>query len=912
MYPIHRDPRVEALVDALAGWFASPRSDPFAFDLVVVSAEGVDRWLAAQLAQRWGVCAGVRFVGPREALESAFAEVLGPVDVAAWSENRLTWRIVERLPSLLDDPAFLPLNTWLARSDEPDPLPTLARRLAASFADYPIWRPDAVRAWQAGDDAPTAPAWTAPLWRALAEAAYEPREGRYLPHFADRAGQFAAAPRPSTRTSARVALFQPGEWPPIFDTSFQRWASIADVRAFEREPPARAATVVLHACAGVHREVEVLREALLERFAADPSLTPRDVLVVAPDLQLYAPRIVAAFLDGADADAGEAGHPSGRPAIPVLDPGLGAGEPATVALVALLDLLCADRFDAPSVMAFLASPLVSARFGLSNAVDEAAARLASCGVRWGLDAEHVASHGLSPSARFTWRLALALLEAPPPDAISASLARFVAALLNAAADRAPRPMPAWIDVMWRWSEQFFADEAGAPPRPGGVGGLAALADASPTLPLTIHTIRAWLRQQAPRSSRRDPRADGGVTVARLGALRGVPFRVVAAVGLHDGAFPRTALPPSLDLRSTPMVGDPAPGDEDRAALRDLIAAASDHVILTFTGQDPVDGSPRAPAPSVVAASGVSPRRHPLHAHDPAQRRARPPRWRPAAAPSSTAAIDARSDEAVLPLTQLASFLADPIAFGLERRFGPRPSAFALSEREPLRADRDELAEVLMYRRLSGVTSPASLMALEAKADRVPRGRRGKLDFDDADRRAIALAATITRLRGAPRPDRPVRVRTGRHTWVGDLTLVGETTQVRVWLTGPVDTRLLSAWVWHLAAQHGGEPLSTVALVDGRAFTLAPVAGATALLSAIAELFDAPGPVPLFASASRHHRAGRAPKWSPSESERSLLGDLRPWDPAARELWAAGVPDFSALAEQIWGPIEASLAAGASR
>ena len=54
-------------------------------------------------------------------------------------------------------------------------------------------------------------------------------------------------------------------------------------------------SVQVHACHGPARQVEVLREVLLGLLADDPTLEPRDILVMCPDIEAYAPLITAAF-----------------------------------------------------------------------------------------------------------------------------------------------------------------------------------------------------------------------------------------------------------------------------------------------------------------------------------------------------------------------------------------------------------------------------------------------------------------------------------------------------------------------------------------------------------------------------------------------------------------------------------------
>ena len=73
----------------------------------------------------------------------------------------------------------------------------------------------------------------------------------------------------------------------------------ADVRA-DRAPIAQASvdadgTVQVHACHGAGRQVEVLREAILHSLQADPTLEPRDVIVMCPDIETFAPLIQATF-----------------------------------------------------------------------------------------------------------------------------------------------------------------------------------------------------------------------------------------------------------------------------------------------------------------------------------------------------------------------------------------------------------------------------------------------------------------------------------------------------------------------------------------------------------------------------------------------------------------------------------------
>jgi exodeoxyribonuclease V gamma subunit len=77
---LHRAERTDVLADHLAGLLSDPPEDPFAGELVVVPAKGIERWLSQRLSHRLGsapgeggVCAGVEFRSPR----SLVAELTG-------------------------------------------------------------------------------------------------------------------------------------------------------------------------------------------------------------------------------------------------------------------------------------------------------------------------------------------------------------------------------------------------------------------------------------------------------------------------------------------------------------------------------------------------------------------------------------------------------------------------------------------------------------------------------------------------------------------------------------------------------------------------------------------------------------------------------------------------------------------
>src|SRR6201999_1082087 len=89
---------------------------------------------------------------------------------------------------------------------------------------------------------------------------------------------------------------------------------------------------------------------------------------------------------------------------------------------------------------------------------------------------------------------------------------------------------------------------------------------------------------------------GHLTICTLVPMRSVPHRVVCLLGLDDGTFPRKAPRDGDDLLlEDPHVGERDARTEDRQLLLDALMAATDRLIITYTGNDERTNLVRPPA-----------------------------------------------------------------------------------------------------------------------------------------------------------------------------------------------------------------------------------------------------------------------------------------------------------------------------
>ena len=214
-------------------------------------------------------------------------------------------------------------------------------------------------------------------------------------------------------------------------------------------------------------------------------------------------------------------------------------------------------------------------------------------------------------------------------------------------------------------------------------------------------MRALLAERLQGRPTRANFRTGHLTICTLVPMRSVPHRVVCLLGLDDGVFPRKAPRDGDDLMlDDPHVGDRDARTEDRQLLLDALMAATDRLIVTYTGNDertnlaaPAGGAGRraarrgrrAPAPrgSVVVAppaAAVRPAQlhrrraragprlelRPRHA---GAARARSAGERAAPAPFLAGAAARRSTAALVELDDLVRFVERPVRAFLRRRLG---------------------------------------------------------------------------------------------------------------------------------------------------------------------------------------------------------------------------------------------------
>ena len=710
---LHRAERTDLLADGLGALLAEPLPDPFAEELVLVPARGVERWLSQRLSHVLGrgrgadgVCAGVAFRSPG----SLIAEITGTAGTAVddpWSPDALAWPLLDAIDRSLDQPWCRTLATHLGHFDTGPEAElrrgrrySVARRLAGLFASYASQRPRLLADWLNGDADDLDPdlAWQPELWRAVAanvpadpphirhqQTVDRLREGTtdlparlslfghtrlartdvelldalsthhdlhlWLPHPSDGlwrtlAGVHGPVPRcqDDSRHAANHPLLQtlgrdlrelqrslPAD--PATDEflgaatssgTLLSWLQ-SDIAANAVMPAGRKPTegdrsVQVHSCHGPARQIDVLRDVLLGLLEDDPTLEPRDIVIMCPDIETYAPLIVAGFGLG---ELAADGHPAHRLRVRLADRSPIQTNPLLGVAEDLLSI-AGGRATATEVLDLAQSAPVRARFGFSDDdLDAITAWVRDSGVRWGFDKEQRAPYGLDRILHNTWRFGLdriltgvamsddsqAWLDtALPLDDVGSNkvelagrLAEYVSRLRGAVQSlTGSRPLSEWIDALAEGVATLTAVSADDAWQPGQLrrefAKVLEQAGARVSTAMRLPDVRALLAGHlAGRPTRANFRT-GTLTVCTMVPMRSVPHRVVCLVGLDDGVFPRFNRGDGDDaLARAPMTGERDIRSEDRQLLLDAVCAAADTLVITYTGADEHTGHCRPPA-----------------------------------------------------------------------------------------------------------------------------------------------------------------------------------------------------------------------------------------------------------------------------------------------------------------------------
>jgi len=393
------------------------------------------------------------------------------------------------------------------------------------------------------------------------------------------------------------------------------------------------------------REVQGLHDWLLDQFEQNADLKPRDILVMCPEIERYAPYVEAVFARGYD-------HLSDRlPPLPcsISDRGLVSSDPLVSTFVSFLELPD-SRLQVSQIMTWLNVPAIQQQFGFSqDTLDKIEGWLFQSHIHWGADADHKQrvlgsltggeSEQLATDT-YTWKLGLERLllgfawgdeetlvgerlMLPPVEGSDALLLgqliafidqlRLLTTRLNTS-----RSAEQWVkmlrdDILYA----LLSEQSGSRSfqiidqcltdlvsriEESGVSQILELSsiktDTSDPEKLDASIIRYYLQQELNRpETTANQYLMGQITFCSMVPMRSVPFKVIAVLGLNEGDYPRQRQPVGFDLMAAepPRKGDRSRRGDDRYLFLETLMSARDQLYLSYQGHSIHNNTEKQPS-----------------------------------------------------------------------------------------------------------------------------------------------------------------------------------------------------------------------------------------------------------------------------------------------------------------------------
>lgn len=365
-----------------------------------------------------------------------------------------------------------------------------------------------------------------------------------------------------------------------------------------------------HACPGPLRQVQIVRDRVLQLLAADPTLEPRHILVMTPAVDTFAPLVATVFSDRAATAVDLPWRLTDRSQ----QQGGGVGQ-------ALLDLLAlaGDRLTASGLDRLLDCGPLQRHFGLTaEEAGEITELLQRCGFRWGLGAAERGgdpTHSLGwtldrlllglvlPGSDGTWDTDTAPARPPAPLEMGGKVLHLLLQLRHwLTVLGQARSCPEWVDRLRALLNDLFGADGSTDPELTALHG--ALEDwrisaEGHDLLLDPAVVGAVLKERLTMDSGRFGHRSGALTISALEPMRAIPHRVLVLMGLDAGVFPRQGERPGFHLMETARrLGDPDPADQDRYALLEALLSARDTLLITWNCRDERTGVSQPPSAPV--------------------------------------------------------------------------------------------------------------------------------------------------------------------------------------------------------------------------------------------------------------------------------------------------------------------------
>ena len=384
-------------------------------------------------------------------------------------------------------------------------------------------------------------------------------------------------------------------------------------------------SILFASCHSHLREVEALHDYLFELLDQTADLSPKDVIVMMPDVQHFAALVDAVFSKPAYDQYGKARYLS----YGISDQILALDQPLVDVFGSILNLTSL-RVTATEVLDWLDIEAIRQQFNISEEdLEQIHAWVNGLAIRWGLSEKHRDKQlGLEGSgAGNTWMNAFKRLLAgyiygvdgvvqQPGENVFAQtqssrdmqllagrLMHFIDVIeFTIRGQSGLKKVDEWLaftSEIWElWFDNQLLSEDVIRLMDQSISSVSEqVSYAKFELGVSFSTVAKVLLASFEKERVSQRFLAGRINFCTLMPMRSIPFKVVCMLGMNEGQYPRPEQKMSFDLLSiTPSkIGDRSRREDDRYLFLEAICSARRHVYLSYCGHDIKDNSERYPS-----------------------------------------------------------------------------------------------------------------------------------------------------------------------------------------------------------------------------------------------------------------------------------------------------------------------------
>lgn len=359
----------------------------------------------------------------------------------------------------------------------------------------------------------------------------------------------------------------------------------------------------IHSCHSRKREVEVVKDSILEVLNNDENVQAEDILLLVPKISDYRSQLYDVFASD-----------NNKPTLPINLGFLDNTEFKESSFLNVLSILNSD-FKVNSVIDLLDNSIISTKWKFTNADIQL--------IREWVKELHI--HRFLDGDIFSWanglnRLFLGFAMEPEDyklvqqtvpfeklyskEAVElvGKLSSFVNQLSShSTLTSSTLPLADWLSNAKGLVNSFLL------PNYDEEFGIQSLLKKLDTLKkqvsvsefsgvINFETFFLWLKDQFSSTNSSSTGFGRGITVSEYIPNRAIPYKFVAILGFNESVFPRTNIRPDFDLiNKYPQPGDRISKDEDQLLFFDMVQSAQDLLHISFLGQDQYTQNKKAPS-----------------------------------------------------------------------------------------------------------------------------------------------------------------------------------------------------------------------------------------------------------------------------------------------------------------------------